>query len=295
MTRSEYSILGVTVVGHCLCHWSVLIVTGLLVTLRAEFNLTEFWVTALPLTGYVLMGVGAVPAGMMTDRWGARTVLLIYFVLTGLACIAAGAASSAWMLSVALAALGAAVSLYHPTGLAMISHGIRQRGQALGIHGMAGSLGLAGSSFGLWMASMGSWRAAYAIVGTVALACALALWLLPIHVARPEPMTGPAKQEKNANVPTFDRSVAKLLVLLYVAMMLSGFNYRSVMTALPTYLTAIKPGEYAGKGMSGAVLAVFLVGGLGQFLAGRFADRASAVRLYVCLVAISVPMALLLA
>ena len=55
MTRGERSILAVTVVGHTLCHWSVLIVTGLLVTLKAEFGLSPFLVTLLPLSGYVLM------------------------------------------------------------------------------------------------------------------------------------------------------------------------------------------------------------------------------------------------
>ena len=321
MTRSEYSILGVTTIGHCLCHWSVLIVTGLLVTLQREFGLTEFWVTALPLTGYVLMGVGAVPAGIMADRWGPRRVLLVYFVLTGLACGAAAVAPNAWALAAALTALGAAVSLYHPTGLALISHGIRMRGQALGIHGVAGAIGLGGSSFGLWMASLGSWRAAYAIVAVVALAAGSALWWLP---TRTEGRTTPAPPDvprcrrcrhpladvSGPRCPAcgtpfdpadrpgavgMDRRALRLLLLLYLAMMLSGFNYRSFMTALPTYLTARGPGHYAGEGHGGAVLAVFLIGGIGQFFGGRLADRRNAVRLYVALVALSIPLALLLA
>lgn len=292
MTRSEYSILGVTVVGHCLCHWSVLIVTGLLVTLKQEFALTEFWVTALPVSGYVLMGVGAVPAGMLADRWQPRSVLLIYFVLTGLACAAAASAPNAWALAGALTLLGAAVSLYHPTGLALISHGIRRRGQALGIHGVAGAVGLGGSSFGLLLASLGSWRAAYAIVAAVALAAGVGLWLLPIpdqgHET-PSPAAGPAPARPRTGSPL------KLFALLYLAMMLSGFNYRTLMTALPTYLTADASGVYTGMGAGGTVLAVFLIGGLGQFFGGRWADRGNAVGLYVALVATSVPLALLLA
>jgi MFS family permease len=43
------------------------------------------------------------------------------------------------------------------------------------------------------------------------------------------------------------------------------------------------------------VFLVFLFGGLGQYLTGRFADWVSPVRLYVGLVAASVPLALLLA
>ncbi len=291
MTYRERSIVVVTFIAHVLCHSSVLVVTGLLVPLRREFNLNEFWVTALPLSGYVLMGVGAVPAGLMADRWGARPVLGAYFALTGLACAAAASAPNAWVFAGALTLLGAAVSLYHPTGLALISHGVKRRGLALGIHGVAGSLGLAGSSFGLVMASAGSWRAAYWIIAGVAIACALAFSVLPIDDGRGKAST--TRIGASAFAPS--RRLIKLLVLLYLAMALIGFNYRALMTALPTYLTAESSGVYAGVGSAGVVLTVFLFGGLGQYLSGRFADLVNPVRLYLVLVVVSVPLALLLA
>jgi len=291
MTRRERRIVGVTFVAHVLCHSSVLVITGLLVPLRREFDLSEFWVTVLPLSGYVLMGVGAVPAGLMADRWGTRPVLGMYFVLTSLGCAAAASAPNAWVFAGALTLLGAAVSLYHPTGLALISHGVEKRGLALGIHGIGGSLGLAGSSFGLLMASVGSWRAAYWILSGVAMVCAVVFSLLSIDDGRGKTAT----EKASASSVAPGRGLVSLLVPLYLAMALSGFNYRSLMTALPTYLTAESSGVYAGVGSSGVVFAVFLCGGLGQYLVGRFADHVSPVRLYVGFVVASVPLALLLA
>lgn len=293
MTSRERRIVGVTLVAHVLCHSSVLVITGLLVPLRREFDLTEFWVTVLPLSGYVLMGVGAVPAGLMADRWGARPVLGAYFFLTGLGCAAAALAPNAWVFAGALTVLGAAVSLYHPTGLALISHGVEKRGLALGIHGIGGSLGLAGSSFGLLMASAGSWRAAYWILSGVAMVCAVVFSLLRIDDGRGEAPTAIARARAPGVAP--GRGLLILLVPLYLAMMLSGFNYRSLMTALPTYLTAESAGVYVGVGSSGVVFAVFLFGGLGQYFVGRFADHTSPIRLYVGFVVASVPLALLLA
>ncbi|UCE58459.1 MAG: MFS transporter [Phycisphaerales bacterium] len=291
MTSQERVIVTVTFVAHLLCHASVLLVTGLLIPLREEFDLTEFWVTVLPLTGYVLMGVGAVPAGLAADRWGTRPVLGIHFLLTGLACGAAAIAPNAWVFAGALTILGAAVSLYHPTGLAMISHGVKKRGLALGIHGIAGSLGLAGSSFGLFFASTGNWRNAYWIISAVAIVCAAVFWTLPIRTDHETTTTTkPSSPQQRSG-----QSLIKLLVLLYMAMALSGFNYRSLMTALPTYLTASSSGVYTGVGSGGIVFVVFLLGGLGQFLSGRFADRTRPERLYVLLVVCSVPLAMLLA
>lgn len=291
MNRNEVTILGSTFVAHVLCHASVLLVTGLLVPLKREFGLTEFWVTALPLLGYILMGVGAVPAGMITDRWGARPVLIVFFVCTGLSCAAAAMARSALGFAAALTALGATASLYHPTGLAFISHGIARRGTALGIHGIAGSLGLGGSAIGLWMTAAGDWRTAYWLLAAVAIVCAVVFPLLPIRVDRAEP----AHPKGSASHRALPPALVRMLVLLFLATMLGGFNYRSLMTTLPTYLTAESSGVYAGAGHGGMVLAVFVVGGFGQYLAGRFADRASPLSLYVVLVAASVPMALLLA
>ncbi len=291
MNRQEYTILSITSIAHFLCHTSVLIVTGLLVPLAREFDLNEFWVTVLPLSGYMLMGFGAVPAGMLTDRIGARPVLLLYFVLTGLAAAGAAVSQDAWSFAASLTALGMAASLYHPTGLAYISHGIRSRGRALGIHGVAGSLGLAGSSIGLWMYSLGSWRAAYWFVAATALACVVVFIRLPLR----DSVATSGEPTAIAQAPGANRVAVKLLIPLYAATMLSGFNYRSMMTALPTFLTAQADGTYSGTGSGHVVVAVFLAAGLGQYTAGRFADRGNPMRLYVGLAAISVPAALLLA
>jgi MFS family permease len=237
------------------------------------------------------MGVGAVPAGLMTDRWGARPVLTVFFLCTGLSCAAAAMARSALGFAGALTALGATASLYHPTGLAFISHGIARRGTALGIHGIAGSLGLGGSSIGLWMTAAGDWRTAYWLLAGVAVACGLVFPLLPVgedRAAAVQPVHG-------VRTKGLSPVLVRMLVLLFAATMLSGFNYRSLMTALPTYLTAESSGVYAGAGRGGIVLAVFVAGGIGQFFTGRFADLASPLGLYVGLVAASVPLALLLA
>jgi predicted MFS family arabinose efflux permease len=141
------------------------------------------------------------------------------------------------------------------------------------------------------MASLGSWRAAYWLIAAVAFASAAAFYFLHIDVPRVE------KRRTDEGHPTPDHRarVIKLMLLLYAATMLSGFNYRSLMTALPTYLTAESAGVYSGTGKAHIVAIVFLIGGFGQYVSGRAADTVSPVRLYLGLIAFSVPLALLLA
>ncbi|GJM26290.1 MAG: MFS transporter [Phycisphaerae bacterium] len=288
MNRSERSILLVTSIGHALCHWCALLVTGIFAPLQSEFNLTGFQVTSLPVIGYVLMGAGALPAGYFTDRFGPKPMLLIYFASTTISCVAAAIAPTTLTFAIALTGLGAAISLYHPTGLAMISHGLEKRGQAMGVHGIAGSIGLCGGPIGMFLANAWHWRLGYWVMAAVALASLFALMALPITLrddprndALPEKSTAPSRQPP-----------VRLLVLLFVPMMLTGINYRAVMTALPTYL--------AGEGSDSSLITslqvlVFLAGGASQFLMGRHADRTHPSKFYAKLIALSIPLALLLA
>ena len=289
MTRNERSILTVTLFGHALCHWSVLTFSGLLTTFQREFDLSPFWVTVLPISGYVLMGLGAVPAGMLTDRWQAKGVLAIYFLATGASALAVAVAWNVWVLAAALAGLGAAVSLYHPTGLALISHGFAQRGRVLGIHGVAGSIGLLGAPYGLWMASLGTWRLGYAIVAGAALPGAVLLALLPIRESHDSTAPTGTRPARESLTP----EMIKVLVLLYAAMMLGGFNYRALMTALPHFVSTYGAQADPSQAAWGRALIVLMVGGFGQYFAGHYSDRANPVRVYVALAATSIPMAVL--
>ena len=291
MNRSEYSILAVTATGHIICHWCMLVVTGLLITLRTEFNLSESQVTDLPWLGYLLMGMGAIPAGIFADRFGPKKILVLYFFLTSLACVSVSVASTARALGAGLTFLGAAVSLYHPSGLSLISQGIRHKGKALGIHGLAGSLGLIGSSLGAWALAIGNWRYAYMFLAAIALFAAVALFFLPIELKPTSAShTGSGESQNNKG----NNSLLRLIVLLYLAMMLGGFNYRALTTALPTFLAGIL-GEGVGPSRLAAVLlAVFLAGGIGQLVVGRKADKTNPVKLYVTMVGATIPIAVIL-
>ncbi|NOX57624.1 MAG: MFS transporter [Planctomycetes bacterium] len=294
MNRNERSILIVTSLGHALCHWSALLITGIFEQVRSEFALSHFLVTVLPLTGYVLMGVGSLPAGLLTDRLGPKFVLLIYFSATALASVVAALSQNAWGFAFALTLLGGAVSLYHPTGLAMISRGFRKRGSAMGIHGISGSIGLSGGWIGLVCANQWGWRTGYWLMAMIGLAGFLVLALIPIRLDDVETPNAESPNPQSQKPQPARKPSARLLILLFAPMMLTGFNYRALMTALPTYLAG-EPDGSATSVRSILVLLVFLAGGASQFLMGRYADRTHASKLYVKLVAMSAPIALLLA
>ncbi|MBY0527635.1 MAG: MFS transporter [Gemmataceae bacterium] len=288
----EWRIVGITSVAHALCHVSELTVVGMLEPLREEFHLQPAEVTLLPLTGYVLMGLGAIPTGLWADRWGSRRVLLIYFFWIAASAVAVSLAPSALLLALALTSLGAAASLYHPAGLAMISHGCKLRGRALGINGVAGSVGVAtGPALGALLAFLGYWRLAYAIIAATGLVCGLVMLFVPIDESasheEPDGPDGPKRPKEHHTEWTG-------LPFLFGAMLLGGFNYRCLLTALPTFL-ASEARPFSLEIGSALTFGVLILGGLGQFAGGHTADKRSPARLYLLLILCTIPMALLMA
>lgn len=280
----EWSIVSVTALGHMLCHAAELVFSGVLLAVMAEFALQPEQAAALALLGYVLMGVGALPVGVWTDAWGPGRVLWLYFLLLAAACCTVAMASSLWMLFVALTLLGLATSIYHPAGLALLSIGVRARGRALGIHGVAGSVGLAlGPMLGLFASALGHWRLAYLAVAALSLLAAL--WMRgPLNIGGEE-----ARRDCEEPAPADSQTSWTPLVLMMLAMTVAGFNYRCVVTALPAFLSdgsdtssdLIKGGVFVTLAM--------IAGGVGQFLGGWSADAWGSRKVYFALIALFAP------
>lgn len=76
----ERLLIGITSLGHFLCHLGELVFVGAMFAVRDEFHLDPKQTAVLPTFGYVLMGVGALPVGVWADWWGPTRVLQIYFL-----------------------------------------------------------------------------------------------------------------------------------------------------------------------------------------------------------------------
>ncbi len=307
-TANEWRIIGIASVGHALCHVSELAFAAVIGAVMVEFTLAPDRAAALAVPGFVLYGVGAIPAGIWTDRRGSREVLAAYYLLLTFAATAVCLAQTVWQLSGALALLGAAISLYHPAGLTMISHGCQRRGRAMGINGVAGSLGIAvGPTLGLLLGGLGFWRATYGVIAVASGLTGLATFWIPIHLPIPAAAKSPSSGD------TAPPRAWTTLPLLFLAMLAGGINYRCLTTALPTYLndsaaatSALAGNEAAasdvGAGAAGAthsrgglLFAVLALGGVGQLLGGHIADRYRPALAYLVVISLTIPCALVMA
>lgn len=293
----ETTIVVITSIAHALCHLGELIFPSVMIAVMLEFDLAKNQVTAMSLVCWILFGVGALPVGLWADRWDSKLILLIYFLAMAASAGFVVVAQDVWAAFSALTLLGLALSIYHPTGLAMISLGVRAKGRAMGINGVAGSMGIALSPLlGSWAVSVGMWRLAYAVLAGLSAVSAIVMFFVLRQDAHAESEVNAAPLHTFIGPQSISprRKNYAALVLLFIVMMLAGFNYRCLMTALPTYLAGeeAQGSRFLTTGI--AVTLIMLAGAFGQILGGTLADRVGSARVYIFLVGSLIPLSAIL-
>ena len=265
--------------AHLTAHLVMLLYPTVVLALEAETGRGYAELLALLTAGNVLFGLGAPLAGWLGDRWGAAPMMVLFFVGTGLACLATGASGSPLGLAVGLAAVGLFASIYHPVGVAWLVRDPEGRGRRLGVNGIYGSLGVA--SAGVVAGGLSDafgWRAAFWVPGAVSLIAGVTLFRAwrSGSLAEPRPVDG-APPEAGP-----ERGRARVFALLAGTMLVGGMTYQAVATAMPKLLAQRIP-SLAGGGaaeVGTVVSAVYLLAAASQLLGGHLADRFSGRLLY---------------
>jgi MFS family permease len=267
VTFAERRIVLYTSAAHGLTHMLEWSYAALLLKIGDEFGADFFLLGALGNVFAWTFGFGALPSGVLTDRLGSQRILFFCFVGGTLSAVLVGLSPNAALLGVALALLGISIGLYHPAGLSIIAQGVRQRGMALGLHGVSGNVGIAITPLLVGgFAAATDWRWAYFLVA--ALAAVLALLLRGVSLqTRPEkekytptPDPDPQPRANNSLLPLF---------LVYAAFVLNGFVYSASRTFLPSHITS-EGSEIVGDSL--ATLAL-LMGAVGQYVGGSLSQR----------------------
>jgi FSR family fosmidomycin resistance protein-like MFS transporter len=270
--RAARAALVFSSLGHFLMHFfgafyfvAVLALEG--AWQRPYHELIELWTL-----GALLIGLAALPAGWLADRWSAPGMLAVMFLGMGAAAIAGGLSAEPAPLRVSLAALGLFAAIYHPVGIAWVVRTAAARGTALGINGVFGSLGVAAAGLvtGALIDLLG-WRAAFLVPGALSLAAGVAL-VAVLRLGWVE--GGDARGAAGEHEPP-PGGRGRAFALLLVCMAGVGIMFQATQAALPK-LFEDRLGALLGSGKTGvgaAVALVYLVAGTMQLVGGRLADR----------------------
>jgi len=235
-------------------------------------------------------GLGALAAGLLVDRFGGRSMLTIYLLGCAAACFLLYLPLPLPGVFGAMFSMGAFACIYHPAGLALISHetNIENRSRALGVHGIFGSLGIGSAPFiaGFVLSVSPRWQGYYLVLGVLGLCLGLVFlvnWAVYRHqqrrdhaLAQGDGSPSGKPNSTHAAAISDDEPPAdwvSFFMLTTVAMMV-GFVYSGVLTFLPRYMdqSGISipsiPREGLRNYLAGGVL---LLGCIGQYAAGNFA------------------------
>jgi MFS family permease len=284
--RSAGLALGFSSVGHFFAHLLMLLYPTVLLALEGRWGMSYGDLLSLSLGGFVLFGLGALPAGWLGDRWSAEGMMVIFFIGTGGAAIVTGLTDGPVALALGLAAIGLFGSIYHPVGTAWLVRDAKNRGRALGVNGIAGSIGLAAAAFvaGALAQAIG-WRAAFIIPGAL---CATTGAVLLCCVRG----GGVAAADRRPEPEATRNDVVRTFIVLSFTMLADGTISQSITVALPKAFAAGLTGLTDGGTLDagGFVTLVFLVAATAQLAGGWLADRFAMKAVYVLAWAAQVPL-----
>jgi MFS family permease len=200
-----------------------------------------------------------------------------------------------------LAVIGIFAGICHPAGMGLISLGVRNRGMALGINAIAGSIGLTAAPFlAGFLNWVSGWKTAYLAAAVFAL-----FWGVVMLFTKIDETPLVHAHEKN---PTFKKGHGAYLpsvILFFAIVTLGGLAYRINIVVLPAYLEwkasflsdLLHFQAPAAITMAAGILTsvIYIVGIGGQLFGGKMADRFELRRLYLIFNVISLPFVIMMA
>jgi MFS family permease len=271
-------------VGHASAHSWELIFPAVAVPMSLDLGVEFHHLLPISFASYLLFGLGAVPAGWLTDRLGGRAVLLACLLLGGSGGLMVALAPSKELIAAALGMLGLAASLYHPAGLALLSRNFEKKGRAFALNGIAGNIGIAATPLlaGL-IASVWGWRWAYVLLCLPGLLAGMYFALRPGLDDRDHHTGGGPTNEGELG----GRLPLKAIAAFALALMAGGLAYRLHTLVVPALLQERIAGlgtwvEQLGLGgldtpanlaATALTSAAYAMGIAGQWWGGRIADR----------------------
>ncbi|WP_247729080.1 MFS transporter [Halovivax limisalsi] len=289
LDRNDRAIAAFTMTGHGLVHWFETSIPIFLVVWLAEFDVPTVLVGLIVALGYAPFGLGALPAGVLADRFGPKRLVVACLAGMSASFVVLALAGSLAGIAIGLVCWGTAASIYHPAGLSLISTGVDRRGRVFAWHGMAGNVGIALGPFvaaTLMVAGLSWQRAALALAvpGMIAALYGLRADFDPTAAVDPDADAGPDEALSLSDLLGDTRTLfASAFALVFVIVTFEGLFYRGMLTYLPELLHSsaalsgfdpgptlqgIEPGDYIYVGL-------LVVGIAGQYVGGTLTDRIS--------------------
>ena len=142
----------------------------IVLTIEKEWNISYDQLIRLWTLGALLIGLGAIPFGWLSDRWSRSGTMIIMFIGMGITSILCGLSTSIYYLFISLSLLGLFCSIYHPVGIPWVINSANRQGRALGINGIFGGVGIGSGAFVAGtLTELLNWQLAFILPGFISI------------------------------------------------------------------------------------------------------------------------------
>ena len=285
MTNNEKIIIAVTGSSHLLVHSLMLTLPSLMLRIKDDFNVGIDTLGFVVSISALFFGLGAIPAGWI-DRYISKKMLLtIYQLGSAISALMVAFSPNFFVFVLGLSAMGLCCSIYHPTGLTLISQRIVNVSRGMAIHGMFGSMGSAlGPLSAVLIASSFSWRHSYLFLGILNAILSIITFLsIPYK----------SKNRKKIDNSTKVKTNIRALVYYFITNSFLGMAYYGFTTFMPIHLST-NTNEFmpviSGNLKAGLFPAlVFFAGMIGALIGGKIGNRFDKKLSFMVIIVINIP------
>jgi len=274
LKSSFYGRVGFLSFIHGLDHAFLMFSSPLLILILRDLDLDYAALGTLVSVAFFTYGIGALPAGFLSDRLGHKWTITAAIALASLGALVGGLPGSYPTLAVSFFLIGLGTSLYHPPAMALLAHisTPENRGLAMGLHGVGSNLVMvAAPALAGGIATILHWRAAFLFWGLVGLAAAAVFWRLFESTGSPS-NTEPGPLAGLAAILQ-DRDLVHTLLIVFLLTGIQGFIWSGTFAYMATYLQDVRNMTVAVSGILAGIQ--YGVGALGHLVGGYMADRNS--------------------
>ncbi|OYR43216.1 MFS transporter [Halorubrum sp. Eb13] len=267
----RHTVLSLCMLAFLVTYFARLAISPVVPLIVDDFSVSNTAI-GVALSGmWLAYGAAQFPSGVLADRHGERTVILV--AVGGTAAMSAVLALAPVFPAFVVAAvlLGLVAGLHYAVATTLLSRTFDDIGTAFGLHSAGGPLaGLVAPVAAAWVGVRYGWRPAVALAALVGVPVFLLFaWRVrPTEPRRPDqPM-----RDRFAVAPLVELlSRPSILLPLFIAMA-GTYVVQGVMSFLPTFLVEFR--GFSPPFAAGVFSAFFVVRAVAQVGLGRLSDRA---------------------
>ena len=249
----------------------------IILTIEKEWSISYDQLIRLWSLGALLIGLGAIPFGWLSDRWSRSGTMTIMFIGMGLASISCGLSTSIFFLFISLSLLGLFCSIYHPVGIPWVIHSANKQGRALGINGIFGGVGIGSGAFVAGtLTELLNWQLAFILPGfiSIILGFILIYFIFINKISYKNIFINNIEQDHSRN------EMILISLIMLISMFALGLTFHNTQTALPKVfeiridnINSIQIGLMIGI--------IYFISGATTFIGGLLADRFNLKTIYL--------------